>query len=104
MSGSALSGNRLLVPGLLLAATPTGLFFPALAFLTVCPPSYGPAVMKGLAVAFCISWGFAIVLLIKWRLLGSDSLTAATLAWVGIAVSVSGIAFTVWLLAKTPTR
>ena len=48
---------------------PAALLVPALTFLTVCPPSYGPTVMRVLAWGFIASeaWGIGkLTLSINW--------------------------------------
>ena len=99
-----LSRNRFFVWGLALAVIPVLLSYPAIAFLAVCPPSYGPMLMTIVAIAFCVSWGVAIVMLAKARPLYINNLAAMIILWGGIVISISGSVFTTWLLAKGPTR
>jgi hypothetical protein len=96
-----LQGKQLLKLGLAFAMVPAALFFPAVAALTVCPPSYGPALMTTLAIGFICSWSFAIVLLSKARMLSHDDLAVLAFLWVGIAISALGISFTIWAFARS---
>jgi hypothetical protein len=95
---------RALKWGMALAAIPAVLFFPAFAALSICPPSYGPMVMKVLIVVFLFSWSFAIGFLLRARNLNSGDMAVITAAWMGISVSAVGIAFTVFAITRVLKR
>ncbi len=90
--------RRRLRNGILLAFVPAFLFLPATAFLTVCPPDYGPTAMKDLAVGFilselCALWNLCHLIPAKP---GEGHIRAAALA--GIVVAVFVLAITSWAL------
>jgi hypothetical protein len=92
--------NRLMKCGLALAIIPAALFFPAVAFLAVCPPSYGKSAMTILAIGFIGSWATAIALSLRALILHSRDRATIVAAWCGITISAVGLAYAVYGIAK----
>jgi hypothetical protein len=88
--------KHLLAWGLGLATAPAILFFPAVAFLTVCPPSYGRVATMTLSAVFVITWLITITVLVRVRRLGSRDAAISAGVWPGIGLSTLGVAFTIY--------
>ena len=80
--------------GFLTASIPAVLFFPAVAFLTICPPKYGLVGMRTMAAAFLFAeiWaGWKLLRVLERRLDWVNGL-----AVLGLVVAVLVLAATAW--------
>ena len=91
----------LILQGLTLAIVPALLLFPALAFLTVCPPIYGKTPMMALSFAFGCSWVAAIATLWKLKHRCAHDGAALVAIWIGIPLSVAGLALIIYGSTKS---
>jgi uncharacterized membrane protein len=90
--------------GLALAFIPAVLFFPAVAFLTVCPPAYGRLAMVIFSTGFICSWIAAIASLVRARGVRPHDGPTLVALWLGVAISVSGLALTIYGISKSLHR
>lgn len=91
----------LIIQGLTLAIVPALLVFPALAFLTMCPPRYGKPIIMALSFAFACSWVAAIAKFWRLRHLYARDGAALVSMWTGIPLALAGLALIIYGFIKS---